>query len=363
MHPIDFFAELYATVPAGLGQIELRRIPHGNGFPDRAFCADEARLNAVVNNWGREDLHSGLYYGVSLRRQGATTGKKEDVVAVPALWADIDTDKLGWDQTLTLGALKAHALRPSLVVNSGYGFHAYWLLKEPVILPEYDPRKIHQVEQTIAAVSEVFGQYDRTHDITRVLRVPGSWNTKDIKKPRPVKLVVADWRLEYDLEDLALAAADSNTALVNGEWLSKAEVKKRNQDARAAQGRQGLVGAMMREAGYNGKQLPIGQLWQHTKYKPKAGEAFIGVDEAILRATAYLWAAHGGEWQDDMIVDTVLGEVRRVKTRDAPNERWDWAAERREIADKLERWKSKWQALKDGAQTTKGRKRQSGKTA
>jgi hypothetical protein len=168
---------------------------------------------------------------------------------------------------------------------------------------------------------------------------------------------VADWRLEYELEDLALAAADSNTSLVNGEWLSKAEVKKRNQAARAAQGRQGLISQALKDEGVTGKIIPYGQIWQHAKYKPRAGEAYIGIDEAILRATAHLWAAYGGEWSDDKIIDDVLGCVKRVKERDAPNERWDWSAERREIADKLERFKHKWEVLKDGAAATKGNRK------
>src|SRR5262245_23814655 len=99
-------------------------------FPriDQAVCYAEAQA-------GTQDV----YFGLGLVR-GAPRGRgtSADVAAVGALWADIDLagdahpgKQLPPTVEDVLDLLDTLPLPPSIVVHSGNGLHAYWLLKEP----------------------------------------------------------------------------------------------------------------------------------------------------------------------------------------------------------------------------------------
>lgn len=73
---------------------------------------------------------------------------------------------------------------PSLVVNSGNGLHVYWLLKSPIELSTIEARNkashiINAFQDKIKEGFESFGlTMDKTADLSRVLRVPGTFNNK-----------------------------------------------------------------------------------------------------------------------------------------------------------------------------------------
>lgn len=79
-------------------------------------------------------------------------------------------------------------------------------------------------------------------------------------------------------------------------------------------------------------------IWANTRHG--GGRGMIGVDQAILYATAFLYRNRPG-LTDDQIVERVLNGVRQIHAAQCPRERWDWREERREIADKLQRYKKR----------------------
>ncbi len=82
-----------------------------------------ARLDAA------NALGWGAYFAVGLRRPGLTRWKRggaAEVVALPALFVDVDDTSLE-----TLARLQYAQLKPSCIVSSGGGYHAYWWLNEP----------------------------------------------------------------------------------------------------------------------------------------------------------------------------------------------------------------------------------------
>ena len=92
---------------------------------------------------------------------------------------------------------------PSIIVSSGHGLHAYWLLKEPVIINDENRaevintvRKLQQIIRNSAAANG--WKIDATADLSRILRVPYTWNFKDPENPVLCEVIeYADLRYRY----------------------------------------------------------------------------------------------------------------------------------------------------------------------
>ncbi len=119
--------------------------------------------------------------------------KKSDILSIPALWIDLDVDKsLEGDERDKAMADQVRRLtvdlppgvpRPSLIVNSGNGHWAYWLLQDSFDNPfgpiEQINKWVLEVEERNYWLAEQFGA-DRCHNIDRIARIPGTinWPTK-----------------------------------------------------------------------------------------------------------------------------------------------------------------------------------------
>lgn len=135
---------------------------------------------------------------------------------VPALWTDLDPpdpikaaleagaagalEQLAAWRAAALRELRDHRPAPSLIVDSGRGWHGYWLLV-PIVLLEGSARArlVELVKSCNRALAARLGG-DTGTDLARVLRVPGTVN----RKPGggPCLLLSADGP-RYRLEDLA----------------------------------------------------------------------------------------------------------------------------------------------------------------
>jgi hypothetical protein len=132
---------------------------------------------------GREDV----YFGTCLYRAGIEPpgrGTAKDVVRVPALWADFDfgqyhkKKRVPGDITEAMGLVRRVGLKPSILVHSGHGLHAYWVLGEAL-----DPEEAQLLSRrwalTVSAVARGLDfQIDSVFDLSRVLRVPETLNHK-----------------------------------------------------------------------------------------------------------------------------------------------------------------------------------------
>ena len=135
-----------------------------------------------------------VYFGVGLRREklgDRQRGGNDDVTVIPALWADIDIFGPAHKETAlpltekeALAFLDSMPLKPSIVVNSGNGLHAYWLLDKPLSIATGAHRK--NVAEALrgwqlyinAAARERGWNLDNVSDLARVLRLPGGINHK-----------------------------------------------------------------------------------------------------------------------------------------------------------------------------------------
>jgi hypothetical protein len=137
------------------------------------------RQAAVDLALSQSDAGWDAYYGVLPRtaRQGDSAHVVDET---GVLWADLDAKAIGSKQ-LALTSLVRFNLTPSVVVDSGHGYHAYWKLTKPV------PWAKAQVAM-VGIARQLNG--DSVYDRPRILRIPGTTNWKDPKAPMPVRTVV-----------------------------------------------------------------------------------------------------------------------------------------------------------------------------
>lgn len=121
-------------------------------------------------------------------------GRRDAISAAATLWVDIDAKHVGTkDEAHRLVHTVPGGLRPTFVVDSGNGVHGYWLLNEVVL-------DIGWVERTNSALSKLC-QGDSVYDATRVMRIPGTANTKQAD-PQPICRVVEYTGSYYSREEI-----------------------------------------------------------------------------------------------------------------------------------------------------------------
>ncbi|HEX8139455.1 MAG TPA: DUF927 domain-containing protein [Pyrinomonadaceae bacterium] len=100
-------------------------------------------------------------------------GKDYDVLKVNCIWADLDYKHAQGGAIEVIRRIRQLALPPSVVINSGYGRHVYYVFNEVLSvsqLPEW--------AKLIQNLRDVL-QGDAVTNISRVLRLPGSFNIKE----------------------------------------------------------------------------------------------------------------------------------------------------------------------------------------
>lgn len=122
-------------------------------------------LPGVIGKYREYDL----YFGVATREHG--NGKKEGIIHIPAVWADIDFKNTPQDKADRL--LSELPVKPSVIIESGGGYHVYWFLKEPAGAENIP--MVQAVNRKLASFLEAdFGVCDASH----ILRMPGTLNHK-----------------------------------------------------------------------------------------------------------------------------------------------------------------------------------------
>lgn len=182
----EFFSELLRGCG---GWLEIRLIPSRRSqfFPLPSGIEQAARFASAQS--GREHVFFGVY---PRSREGG-----RDVSAVrqvQALYCDLDADHFEGGAGEIDGRLSRFAPAPSVVVASGGGRHAYWLLDRALAAEPGDGHR--QVQDVLWAVADALGvprEKNSVHDLARVLRVPGTLNIKPSYPPPGAACEVILW--------------------------------------------------------------------------------------------------------------------------------------------------------------------------
>lgn len=150
-------------------------------------------------------LDARVWFGVTLRKSGTSTGTYDDLTWCSALWADFDAVE---DKTQIVKRLHTFQFRPHIIVDSGGGIHAYWLLEKPLDMRNDQHRTY--VRECVYGLSVMLKSDEAVHDPTRIMGLPGTLNggsgkTKVYDPPRDVN-VIEEWLsgARYRIDELSV---------------------------------------------------------------------------------------------------------------------------------------------------------------
>lgn len=193
----QFLSELYKGANGELS-INLRLIDTKGISKNEFIKVNELnRLDEVINPY----LNTyNCYFGVALRKD-QTSGKKENCAQLTCLFVDVDYGTKGhkknsvfqeYEQALNF--IENFPIKPTFIIHSGNGFHLYWKLKTPIDL---DKESIVKVELVLKKLSKAIGG-DSTHNVDRILRIPGTYNLKSNEKKECIVFNINDSIYEYE---------------------------------------------------------------------------------------------------------------------------------------------------------------------
>lgn len=143
-----------------------------------------------------------VYFGIhatSSKGGQHERSKIATIAAINCLFAEFDSKDFPGGKSEALNHVTGLPVLPSVLVDSGGGYHGYWLLQDVYPLETEQDRKRAQAIQ--AAWVKYTGGDPGAKDLARVLRLPGSLNHK-YDPPRPVGFIWADYSLLHDLNEL-----------------------------------------------------------------------------------------------------------------------------------------------------------------
>ena len=191
---LEFFKLIYA-------EADPSRLMYLWTLPDKKteqlpICNIDYIINSAMEKTAAgKDVYFGLSIGNKILDE-YTRPKNDEVESLTCLWCDIDiaseyahkSKALPPDLDAAISLLPAE-LYPSIIVFSGYGIHAYWLLREEWELDTPDELRqaqelLQRLQGTIRNKAAAQGWHvDSIADPTRVLRVPCTWNFKNKQNP------------------------------------------------------------------------------------------------------------------------------------------------------------------------------------
>lgn len=213
MHPSEqFLTALWGDELTELDRILIWIAPAKMSF----YATTPADAVSHVERIGQRQ---NIYFGCGLvprHMNQYVRAKEREIRAIPGVWADIDVinpkahnkEKLAPTIEDAVALTESLPLLPTLIVMSGHGIQPWWLFKEPWFFESReDENGVHDgggAERARAAdmlrgwqglikdsAAARGWEHDATHDLPRVLRLPGTYNIKDPDDIREV--TVAHW--------------------------------------------------------------------------------------------------------------------------------------------------------------------------
>lgn len=282
MQPSVFLARV---LPAGGGDyIGVTQQPNSNFFKHSKLAAidqfDEYAKQATVKRCNTY-FATGVFSGA---RSSKAAGDKK------AFFVDVDCGPTK-DYPSKPDALKAlfawckdtGFLRPTIVVDSGNGIHAYWTLTEAIakdVWLSLANNLKDRVKQGGLQADEVV-----TADLARIMRLPGTMNWKDLTAPKPVR-VLHELPNDYTLDEFRTslgAFAGTKAAQQLSDWASDDDLTD-NLSITELDDRPRYAGRMIKrcpvlkhsyESGGEGQSEPLWMVQLHLLAYCEDGEDFI----------------------------------------------------------------------------------------
>lgn len=218
MDAASFFGHLFGDSVSPSETISVWSLPSKVG---KFYTEVGSAAKRVKEVCPREDT----YFGCGLYRPGVKVGRgtAADVTCITALWADVDygathaKDGVPPNIIEAIDVIKRIGLKPSIVIDSGYGLHVYWLLTEALSVKDEAATISRRWGATVLECARCLGfVVDSVHDISRVMRVPGTFNYKHSAR-MPVQFLghYSNTSLRYEITDIEEVLVDEAVSKTN----------------------------------------------------------------------------------------------------------------------------------------------------
>jgi hypothetical protein len=130
-------------------------------------------LNEVKDfrdKWDRPEHEVGIYYHTATLKFGASRRIKQNCHHFISLFSDVDDANHELSRDMARALLEQAEYPPTLIVDSGHGLQAYWLLTKPCT----DANRIEKARKATQSITAS----DGVADAARVMRLVGSHNSK-----------------------------------------------------------------------------------------------------------------------------------------------------------------------------------------
>jgi hypothetical protein len=265
---------------------------------------------------------SALYFACGTLKPNAGGRTKLDISETAFLWADVDFKDIVDDRASVERRLATLKYPPSYTVFTGHGIHAYWLLSESLDAQAEQ----HRIEADLTLLCDLVGGDINVCEIARVMRLPGSHNSKFDGEMIPVEVLTSNGK-RYHIDDLEEMLAETAPIILRTE---RPNAK--------------TVGEMTGTDPYEG----YGRLAPKAPIDVKAAldaMMYMGGDKYGINPTqisveaAMINRGH----TDDEIVEVVLAATRAAAGD--YGKRWNWAKEERKIRKDITRWRRKQEKI------------------
>ena len=194
----DFLTTLWGTVPPGPVLVWT--------LPDKAsyWYSTFDTVDADMLRHEHRDVYTavGLAPKTGVRLTAHNRIREHQVAGIPGFWADIDVrhpvhkkeSQLPPTAALALEALAELPVDPTIIVASGHGMQCWWVLEEPwrFDTPEEREQARRASQWWHSIIKDLFQHkgwtVDPTLDLSRVMRLPGTWNNKNLDDRRRVEV-------------------------------------------------------------------------------------------------------------------------------------------------------------------------------
>ena len=177
-------------------------LPHIDTGGDRYFGVNPSARIPPTNSNGK-DVPSRM-----------KRGQIAHLAAQTCVYAEFDAKDHPGGKTAIMAHIETLPLQPSVIIDSGGGFHCYWLLLSPWGFgPNKEKAQQIAKDRQAAWVKFVGGDYG-AHCLARVLRLPGTLNTK-YTPARRVSFVKCDLGRRYGYQAIDMKILDLLTEVRN----------------------------------------------------------------------------------------------------------------------------------------------------
>jgi P4 family phage/plasmid primase-like protien len=321
----NFLADMFGAstiAPVFICSLPNADAPSGEPGERHVVTRERAIVEAFYLKWDRK--HRALYYCTATVQPGAATRSKATLAELNGLHVDIDFKSVTAGAAEIERALQQTMLLPSKVVASGGGLHAYWLFNEAL---EATPDNIDRVEALLRLLADHLGGDLACAEASRLMRLPGTHNTK--AGAWTEVQVVVERPLRYEFGDLV-------------DWLEVASpIIARKPAVTSTANGSGADNPWLAVAERFGVKPPIdveGRLSAMTFRGP--GDSSIHATQVSVSA-ALLTRGHS----IDETTDILLAATHTAAGSFA--ERWNWRREEREIRGMCDSWIAKHPDIKN----------------